>query len=88
AVGIDYGRLLPTVPGFGEAWRAVGTTARQVRQGGADPRALARAARSTRESVVPWLRSRRWGAAGSALGAATRAEAAYRRLTLAGRGRR
>ncbi|MDQ1498777.1 MAG: hypothetical protein QOI86_2117 [Actinomycetota bacterium] len=81
-VGIEYGRLLPSVPGAGEAWRAAGAIARQVADGEADPRALARAGRSTRESILPWVRSRRWGGAGAALAGAFRAEAAYRRRPL------
>jgi hypothetical protein len=78
-VGNEYGRLLRSPPRAQEAWRAAGEIARQVAGGEVDARALARAARSTRESIVPWVRSRRWAGATAALAAALRAEAAYRR---------
>lgn len=78
-IGAEYGRLLTSVPGAVEAWRGVGAIAQQVAEGEADARALARAARSARESVVPWMCSRRWGAAGAALAGAVRAETSYRR---------
>jgi len=82
-VGVEYGRLLALVPPLAEAWTAAAAVGRRVADGEADARALARAARSTRESVLPWARSRRWEAAGAALTAALRAEVAYRRRRLA-----
>lgn len=82
-VGIEYGRLLPSVPGAREAWRAAGAIARQVADGEVDARALARVARSTRESILPWVRSGRWAGAGAALAGTLRAEIAYRRQRLA-----
>jgi glycosyltransferase involved in cell wall biosynthesis len=87
-VGDEYGRLLRSVPSVGDAWRAAATIARQAADGAIDVRAGARAARSTRESIVPWARSRRWPAAAASLAASFRAEAAYRRLTTGRRDRR
>lgn len=78
-IGVEYGRLLPSPPGTREAWRSVGAIAQQVAEGEADARALARAARSARETVLPWVRSRRWRGAAAALVSALRAETAYRR---------
>jgi glycosyltransferase involved in cell wall biosynthesis len=81
-IGIEYGRLLPSVPGARETWRAASAIARQVADGEVDARALARAARSTRESILPWVRSGRWAGAGAALAGAFRAETTYRRRCL------
>jgi hypothetical protein len=78
-IGAEYGRLVPTVPSTRQAWAAVGRITEQVTNGEADVRALARAGRSARESILPWMRSRRWDGAAAALAGAVRAEAAYRR---------
>lgn len=87
-IGKDYGRLLPAVPSVPEAWRAAGTIGRQVQRGEVDARALGRAARSTREAILPWMQSRRWDAACAAVASTMRAEAIYRgRRLLAVRGR-
>jgi cellulose synthase/poly-beta-1,6-N-acetylglucosamine synthase-like glycosyltransferase len=82
SVGVEYGRLLPSAPGMQEAWRAAGAIAHQVTNGEVDVRALGRAARSTRESILPWARSRRWDGARAALAGTLRAETAYRRRRL------
>jgi glycosyltransferase involved in cell wall biosynthesis len=78
-VGTEYGRLLTTLPGVRETWRAAGSMVQQLNGGEIDARALARAARSTRESVLPWMRSRRWTGVAAALAGAIRAEIGYRR---------
>jgi glycosyltransferase involved in cell wall biosynthesis len=83
-VGTEYGTLLPDVPGVREAWRAASEIAQQVAEGQIDARALNRAARSARESILPWVRSRRWAGASAALAGAFRAEVEYRRQRLTG----
>jgi len=77
-IGVEYGRQAPTLPGVREVWRAAGAIAHQVADGEVDARALARTSRSTRQSIVPWVNSRRWAGAGAALAGALRAETAYR----------
>jgi len=81
-VGLEYGRLLLSLPSAREVWRAAAAIAKQAAHGDVDARALARAARSAREAILPWARSGRWAAAGAALAGAVRAEAAYRRRRL------
>ena len=82
-VGATFAASLGVPPRWAESWRAVGSISCAAADGLVGDRALARAAQSTRRTVVPWMRSRRWGAAGAAAVAAMRAEAAYRRRRLA-----
>jgi glycosyltransferase involved in cell wall biosynthesis len=84
-VGIEYGRLVGPLPAAGEAWQAAATIARQAEVGEVDARALARAARSARESILPWVRSHRSDGAAACFAAAFRAETAYRRRAVSRR---
>jgi glycosyltransferase involved in cell wall biosynthesis len=81
-IGLEYGRLVPSLPSPREAWTAAGAIAQRVTAGEVEVRALGRAARSTRESILPWIRSRRWDGASAALAGAFRAETGYRRRRL------